>query len=227
MAERLVSIKIVLDRVLRHPLFQDVTLETVIDYTVDFLRIVGVPKMFIEKVANIEIINYKGELPDDWHETIQVREFDSKIVFRYATDTFHMSESKMDMSDYTFKIQGDYIYTSLEEGILEMSYLAMSVDECGYLMVPENSNLLRALEAYIKKQHFTILFDMNKISGQALQQARQDYAWAVGSAEADMNRLDLSKAESFFNSFRTLILRDSEFANSFRESGTKELLRRH
>lgn len=227
MAERLVSIKIVLDRVLRHPLFQDVTLETVIDYTVDFLRIVGVPKMFIEKVANIEIINYKGELPDDWHETIQVREFDSKTVFRYATDTFHMSESKMDMVDYTFKIQGDYIYTSLEEGVLEMSYLAMSVDECGYLMVPENSNLLRALEAYIKKQHFTILFDMNKISGQALQQARQDYAWAVGSAEADMNRLDLSKAESFFNSFRTLILRDSEFANSFRESGTKELWKRH
>lgn len=227
MSEKLVSIKIVLDRILRHPLFQDITLETVIDYSIDFLRIVGVPKMFTEKVTTIEIQNYKGILPNDWYDTIQIREEKSKRVLRHSTDTFHLSENKTQVSDLTFKIQGDYIYTSLEEGVLEMSYRAIMVDECGFLMVPENSNVLRALEAYIKKQWFTILFDMNKISGQSLQQAQQDYAWAVGSAEADMNRLDLSKAESFFNSFRTLILRDSEYDNSFRESGTKEMIRRH
>ena len=227
MAERLVSIKIVLDRILRHPLFQDITLETVVDYTVDFLRIVGVPKMFEEKVAPIYIQNYKGLIPNDWHETIQIRDEKTKATYRHATDTFHMSENKVPLSDLTFKIQGDYVYTSTKEATLEMSYMAMSMDECGYLLVPENSNLLRALEAYIKKQWFTILFDMGKISGQSLQQAQQDYAWAVGSAEADMNRLDLSKAESFFNSFRTLVIRDSEFNNSFRESGTKERWKRH
>lgn len=227
MAERLVSIKIVLDRILRHPLFQDITLETVVDYTIDFLRIVGVPKMFAEKVAPIYIENYKGLIPNDWHETIQIRDEKTKAVYRHATDTFHMSENKVPLSDLTFKIQGDYVYTSTEEATLEMSYMAISTDDCGYLLVPENSNLLRALEAYVKKQWFTILFDMGKISGQALQQAQQDYAWAVGSAEADMNRLDLSKAESFFNSFRTLVIRDSEFNNSFRESGTKERWKRH
>lgn len=212
---------------MRHPLFQDITYETVVDYSVDFLRIVGIPRMFTDKVAEIEVSNYKGMLPLDWNDTIQVRELDSKRVLRYATNTFHMSDNKVNISDSTFTIQGDYIYTSMLEGVLEMSYRAISVSDCGDLLIPENSNFYRALEAYIKKQWFTILFDMGKISGASLSVAQTDYAWAVGAAEAEFMRLDLSRAESFFNSFRTLLVRDTEFNNSFRENGTKEIIRRH
>jgi hypothetical protein len=41
-----ISIKVIIDRLLRHPLLQDLTFEAAIDYTVDFMRLVGVPKMF-------------------------------------------------------------------------------------------------------------------------------------------------------------------------------------
>ena len=70
MAEQYNNIRIILDRIMRHPLLQDISFETVVDYTVDFLRIVGVPRMFTNKVKVIEISNYRGALPCDWYETI-------------------------------------------------------------------------------------------------------------------------------------------------------------
>ena len=52
-----ISIKIILDKLLRHPLLRDLTLETVVDLTIDFMRIVGTPKMFIEKTEILNIVN--------------------------------------------------------------------------------------------------------------------------------------------------------------------------
>ena len=52
-----ISIKIILDKLLRHPLLRDLTLETVVDLTIDFMRIVGAPKMFIEKTEILNIVN--------------------------------------------------------------------------------------------------------------------------------------------------------------------------
>ena len=108
-----------------------------------------------------------------------------------------------------------------------MSYKALPVDGDGIPLIPDNSVFYRALEAYVKKNWFTILFDLGKISHQSLQLAQQDYAWAVGACETEFHRLDLSRSESFFNSFSTLLIRSSEFENNYRNLGTKEHLRRH
>lgn len=227
MSERYTSIKIVLDRLLRHPLMQDLTLETAVDYIVDFMRIVGVPRMFVEKVSTIQITSHKGKIPCDWYNTIQVKDCNNKKCLRYATDNFMLSEKMPVSADSTFMIQGNYIYTSIKEGEIEMSYSAIDTDEDGFPMIPDNSVFLRAVEEYIKKQWFTILFEMGKVPQQVLQAVEQRYAWAVGACETEFQRMDLSKAESFFNSFRTLIVRDHEFRKGFTNNGTKEMIKIH
>lgn len=79
-------------------------------YTVDFIRIIGMPPMFIEKTAKLKIENYRAKLPCDFHEMIQVRTNYEKCghyvggVFRHSTDNFHMSEVKQDTPDLTYKI---------------------------------------------------------------------------------------------------------------------------
>jgi hypothetical protein len=165
MADQYVNVRIILDKIMRHPLLQDLNFETVVDYTVDFMRIVGVPRMFKNKVATIEISNYRGALPCDWYETIQIRDPETYETYRYASDVFHISENKTPEVDYTFMTQGNLIYTSLEEGEIEMAYQAIETDNDGFPVIPDNSNFQRALEGYIKKQYFTIMFDMGKISG--------------------------------------------------------------
>lgn len=225
MAEQFISIKVVLDKLHRHPLLSDVSLETTVDYCIDLMRIVGVPRMFMDKIATVTIVDYKGPLPDDYVELIQVRNGWSPL--RHSSDTFHLSSQRTDdalVIDDTFIIQGGYIQSTIESGELEISYRAIATDDFGLPMIPDNSNFTRALEAYIKVQHYSILFDLGKIQGAVLQKAQQDYAWAVGSLETDMRRLDLSKAEAFFNSFRTLFIRDNEFYHGWKNDGGKQIL---
>ena len=50
-------------------------------------------------------------------------------------------------------------------------------------MIPENSSFERALELYIKKKVFTVLFDLGKISQVVYNNTQQEYAWAVGDCQ--------------------------------------------
>lgn len=229
MAEQQQSIKVIFDKVTRHPLLQDIPVETMVDYSIDFMRIIGVPQMFEEKVKQIEVTDYRAPLPCDYYQMNQVRATDlagnSLGVFRYASDSFHFSEAKPTYSDYTYKIQGNIIYLSIETGIIEVAYQAISTDSEEYPLIPDNSSFTRALETYIKKQQFTILYDLGKINRAVYEQAAQDYAWAVGDCQTEFNRLSVDKAESFFNSWRTLIIRPSEHKHGFVHNGTQERLK--
>lgn len=226
MAETYVNIRYILDRVMEHPLLRDINFEQVVAYTVDFMRIVGVPSIFTEKTEIITIKDYRALLPCDYHQMIQVRKINGP-TFRYSTDSFHLSDCKdcHQPSDLTYKIQGGVIFTSIREGDIEMAYEAIAVDEDGYPLLPDNSSFIRALELYIKKRWFTILFDLGKIQPAVLQNVQQEYAWAVGDCQTEFNRLSLDKAESFFNSWSTLIVRANEHYYGFKNNGSKERLK--
>lgn len=220
MAEQYINIKVVLDRILRHPLMQDLSLETAVDYTIDFMRIVGTPRMFTEKVVRITIDKYRALLPCDYYQTIQVR-IPGGHALVYSTDSFHMSNKG---NSSTYKIQGNIIYTSIESGELELAYLAISTDADGYPLLPDNSSFTRALELYIKKQWFTILFDLGKITSAVLQNTQQEYAWAVGDCQSEFNRMSIDQMEAFSNSWRTMILRDHQHSSGFIGDGTRQTL---
>ena len=229
MAEQQQSIKVIFDKIMRHPLLQDLSIETIVDYSIDFMRIVGVPSMFEEKVEKTEVINYRASLPCDYYQMIQIRALDPNYnilgAFRYSSDSFHMSNTKPEYADYSYKVQGNIIYLSVPNGLIEIAYQAIPIDSDGYPLIPDNSSFTRALEAYIKKQHFTILFDLGKIGNGPLAQVQQDYAWAVGDCQSEFNRLTIDKAESFYNSWRTLIIRSSEHRTGFLHNGTQEKLK--
>lgn len=221
MAKQYTSIKVVLDKILRHPLLQDISLETAVDYTIDFMRIVGSPGMFTEKVENVKVCKYRALLPNDFYQVIQIKTSGGHML-RSTTDSFHLEGNS---SDLTYKIQGGIIYTSFEEGDIILAYMAIQTDDDGYPLIPDNSSFTRALESYIKKQWFTILFDLGKIQPAVLQNAQQDYAWAVGDCQSEFGRLTIDEMESFTNSYRTMILRTNEHANGFATLGKKETLK--
>lgn len=236
--EKTVNIRVIADRITRHPLLRDIPFETILDYTIDFIRIVGCPKLFMERTQVLHVHKWAALLPCDYVSMIQVRtakEVDgieprhrSHVAYRYASDSFHMSEHKPGIgrygTDLTYKIQGSVIFTSTEDTDIEIAYHAIATDGEGYPLLPDNSSFLRALEAYVKKQHFTILFDLGKLQPAILQNAQQEYAWAVGDCETEFHRLSLDKAESLFNSWRTLLIRDNEHRSGFINNGAKEYI---
>lgn len=226
MAETYTTIKQVLDNLMQHPLLQDLSLERAVNYTAHFINIVGAPRIFETKNEVVSVSNYRAQLPCDYGTMVQVKLKGSQGgIFRYSQDSFHYSDDKSMSIDLTYKIQGGYIYTSIAEGDLELVYEAIATDEEGYPLVPENSSFIRALEAYIKLQQFTILFDLGKLQAGVFQNAQQQYAWAVGDCQTEFNRLSLDKAESFFNSWNTLLLRTSQHSKGFVNNGRKENLK--
>ena len=87
MATRVTSIKVILDRILRNPIFSGLDYEAVVDYYIDFVGIVGVPDLFEDKMATLDITNYRATLPTDFMEPTQI--LISGIPARHATDTLH------------------------------------------------------------------------------------------------------------------------------------------
>lgn len=226
---RYISLKQVLDDVLDHPLLKDVSFERAVNHTVHFIRKVGMPKAFNEKTELVTIENYRGLLPCDLDSIIQVRTHnecgDTYRVFRYSTDSFHMSDNKQDSYDLTYKVQGNIIFTSMKDGIIEIAYRALAVDSEGYPMIPDSSSYIDALELYIKKKCFNVLFDTGKISPQVYNQVCQDYAWAVGQAQSDLVRLSIDEMQSLTNSLNTLVVRVNEHSRGFVNNGSMEKMR--
>lgn len=222
MSAQYINIRKILDSIMRHPLLQDITLETAVDYTIDFMRIVGASEMFIEKTNIIEITKYRGALPVDFHQMIQVRDTkNGKPTFIYSGDSFHMSDDKGTLVNLTYKLQGNIIYTSIEEGEIEIAYYAINVDDCGYPLLPDNSSFTRALESYIKKQWFTILFDLGKISPAVLQNTQQEYAFNVGQCQNDMIRPSIDQMESICKTWRNLLVLPNEHSTGFKNLEVK------
>lgn len=225
------SIKHILDDLLSHPLLQKVSLERAVNYTVHFLRIVGCPNIFEEKIERVKIENHRGKLPCDLYKILQVRnsglERTMKDIYTYSSDNFHYAFDKDAEKDNTYKVQGGVIFTSLKNGIIEIAYQAMKVDEDGYPLIPDDSSFINALELYIKKQVFTTLFDTGKLTAQVYNNVLQEYSWAVGQASTSLIKPTIDQMEALTNSLNTLIPRTTEHSTGFRHNNKRERIKVH
>ena len=50
-----ISIKQILDDLLEHNLLKDLSLERVVNYAVEFMKIVGMPKIYTDKIAELQL----------------------------------------------------------------------------------------------------------------------------------------------------------------------------
>ena len=231
-----ISLKVVMDDILDHPMMQGVTYERVINYAVHFLRILCVSPIFEDKIEVLKVEDYRALLPCDFYKMNQVRIYKSNRTdnstpytktYRYSTDTFHNSDIHNNNVELTYKIQGNIIYTSNETCDLEISYQAIKVDDEGYPMIPDDSAYINAFEQYVKLQWFTRLFDLGKIQPAVLQNVQQEYDWAVGQAHAHLLMPTVDEMESISNSWNTLLARTNEHRRGFISNGSKELWRVH
>lgn len=216
----------ILSRVMRHPLLTDLNLETAIQYTLDFFAAMGLPNIYADKVTTICIDNYRGVLPCDLIAINQVRLARNGVCLRAMTDSFNGTHPE-DKGELSFKTQGSVIFTSFKDGDIEISYKAISTDDDGLPLLPDNPIFLKALELYIKKEWFTILFDMGKISPAVLQNTQQEYAFKAGQCNNEFMIPSVSEMESITRMLNTLVPRVSDFKKSFRHLGDTEYLKLH
>lgn len=214
-------------------MLRDIPFETVVEYTVDFIQLIGTPAIYNEKTTIVEIRDWRGALPCDFDKMIQVRvaanqhsgRYDncsaviSRPVFRKSDHSFHMSDFRPDVllqaMDLKYKTQGMVIFTSTKDLDVEIAYRAFAVDDEGFPLLPDNASFLRGLEAYIKMKWFEIKFEEGTLPQQVMDRVDREYCWAVGDAQSEFSRMSLDDAQTLFASFKTLLPRNNEHWKEF------------
>jgi hypothetical protein len=240
------SIRRVLDELTDHPMLTDLTLEQAVRYALKFISKHGYACLYQDKIEDVDIHDFRGVLPCDRISINQVREKKSGICLRSMTDTFYPPvgprphneppcppnpynphRSSMVHPEFSFKTQNRIIYTSFPEGIVEISYKAIPVDEDGFPLLLQNESYLDALEAYISMKTLRNKFRQGKIAAAVYQDAQQEYAFAAATLQAEFNTPSISEMQSISNYMTSLIPRTMEFDKAFRDLGDREYIRRH
>lgn len=207
-----ISIDTVANRILRHPLLKDLNYEDIIFYTVDVLKLINIPRSYIEKSKCLPVIDYKAKLPND---NLNVKSVDyisrgGNIPMVIATDSLHNHLDKIgdrNSSMYTYSINNGMIKLNQKNGEVFVVYDSIKCDENGIPMIPDNINVEKAIENYIKVQVFTMLADLNKISFNSVDRAEQDYSWYIGKAQtAFQGFINDDDLESYLRDIKKLFL---------------------
>jgi hypothetical protein len=238
------NIRRVLDDLLEDTHMENLTLEQVVKHTIRFIGKHGYPKLYQDKQEDVEIHEFRGVLPCDLVSINQVRDKRTRICLRSMTDTIYPPEGKHDdcppighplghpighydhiHPELAFKTQGRIIYTSFPEGLLEIVYKAIPLDEDGFPLLIDNESYLDALEAYISMNVLRNKFRQGKIAAAVYQDAQQVYAVAARELMTEMSTPSLSEMESISRMLTTMIKPTPHFDNGFRKEGDRAYIR--
>lgn len=225
-----ISIGNILWKVLKQPIVQDLKYEDAAEYAVEYLRLIGAPLSFEDKVERLKLNNYKTLLPSN---LINIRgvmysdsECDGGIAMRYASDIYHTDNNNCS-AEFTYISQNNVLTTSIKEGYINLSYSALSTDEFGYPLVPDNESFKMGLEYYIIHRTLEGLWSMGKITDKVFQYYEQKRHYYSAQATNSMTIKNLDQMETMLNSINRLIIDVNPQKTFYKNFGDKEIIKRH
>lgn len=272
-----ISIKSVIDRVMRNPLCQDIPYESSILWAIDVIRLIGSASFMQRKVMRLGIEGYRCTRPEDMIYMQQARRVvrnwnsdksyptwtfipaDPNTIDSYpedgvwsypsvnivenpqivgeeyqemfeATDPFHEFYKKSNMDGIapynSYKFNGNYIYTSFEEGTVDIAYDGIMLDEDGVPMIPNDPTIEKAIENYIKSQYFGILADLGKDTVRAYERAEKEYCWYIGQAQSHASILSIDGREALSNTMNQMFNNDRHHGSFYRNMAYPEKMKK-
>jgi hypothetical protein len=228
---KLISIGNILWRVMRQPIAAELSYEQAAEFALEFIRLVGAPLAYIDKVESLELVEYKAIIPSNLIDVRGVRYTgpdgcQEGTAMRYATDLYHLSDKNGHPTELTYVLQNCILTASIKGGFIEISYRAIATDESGYPMVPDNESFKMGLEYYILHRFVEPLWTMGKIQDKVFQYYEQKRHWYLGQAASSMIVQGPDQLESIMNGLNRLIIQDQSFDTFYRNFGEKERLKR-
>jgi hypothetical protein len=228
-----VSVGNILWKVLKQPVVQDLKYEDAAEYAVEYLRLIGAPLAFEDKVNRIKLNNYKSSLPPN---LINIRgiqysecECEGGIAMGYASDIYHTAINNCEYSgqEYTYITQNNIITTSMKDGWINISYSALATDEFGYPLIPDNESFKVGLEYYIIHRTLEGLWSMGKITDKVFQYYEQKRHYYSAQATNSMAIKNMDQMETMFNALNRMIIDVNPQQTFYKNFGIKEIIKQH
>lgn len=231
-----ISVGNILWKVLKQPIVQDLKYEDAAEYAIEYLRLIGAPLAFEDKVERIKLSNYKGLLPSNLINLKGIEYSDSEcdggIAMRYASNIYHtdINNDKGHLNsyqEYTYITQNNVITTSMKDGWINISYSALATDEFGYPLIPDNESFKVALEYYIIHRTLEGLWSMGKITDKVFQYYEQKRHYYSAQATNSMTIKNMDQMETMFNAINRMILDVNPQETFYKNFGIKEVIKKH
>lgn len=228
-----VSIGNILWKVLKQPIVQDLKYEDAAEYAIEYLRLIGAPLAFEDKVIRIKLSNYKGMLPPN---VISLRgiaysdcECDGGIAMRYASDIYHtdINGCESGFQEYTYITQNNVVTTSMKDGWINLSYSAIATDDFGYPLIPDNESFKVGLEYYIIHRMLEGLWSMGKITDKVFQYYEQKRHYYSAQATNSMTIKNMDQMETMMNAVNRMIIDTHPQETFYKNFGVKEVIQKH
>jgi hypothetical protein len=221
-------------KIMKNPLATELAYEECAEYALEFIKLLGAPVVYENKTIVLNLETYKAELPCDLLYINGVRYLTSEltksggIALREATNIYHLDPNEFrNDSEFTYSIQKGIIFTSRENGCVQIAYTAIATDEYGYPLIPDYETFIIAMEYYILSRYLEPLWLMGKITDKAFEYIQQKRYFYTPSAFTGLQMPGVDKMESLMNTINRLIINTSNHKNFFKNAGEKEIIRKH
>ena len=233
-----VDVSFVIERVYRDYGFDlEIKYDEVIEWVWDIISLIGAPQPLTDKVSDgsanmpvpIEIVSNRGDLPNDVHSVYLAREYESKMPMICKSSSFlrDMEQVFVAESQLTYTLNNNYIFTSFEEGQVELHYKAFPTNSLGMPMIPDDIKFVMAAQAYIAERIGFRLWMQDHLTRDKYQKLEQERLWYIGAAGTKAQIPSLDEMEGIKNRFLRLRVHTDLHDASFVYSVNSERLILH
>ena len=179
-ANNLVSIKLIADRLMRNPLCKDIGYEFIVDNTIQLLRILDAPSIYVTRRESLDVVNYRALKPIDMIRVESIVRTDNgspvplQATEYIAQEFMNEGVNTPTRPEETYSFNSKHINVNFESGKINIIYKSIATDEECYPLVLDNETLLRCIESYVKYRWYDIMNDMDMLSDRKLSKAESD-----------------------------------------------------
>jgi hypothetical protein len=230
MIYQLQSIKILVSEVVSNLALGDreINYQDMYSWIADGLKHIGAYYQFTHKTADIEIEDYKGELPCDFYAMVRYmgsnQSTDSIFSNSYLIGDSDTTVENTSNNTNNYKINHNIITVGFREGTFSIQYLAFPLDDEGLPMVPDNEEYRNAL-------YWKIIFHLGMQGYEFKNKKLNDIEYTGNkwnrlkiSARAEAYMPDQQGYEELKNGYLKLIPTNNDFSRRFVNTNKPENL---
>lgn len=128
-------------------------------------------------------------------------------------------------SNYTYQINGNYIFTGITNVTIEVAYRAFPMWEDNTPKIPDDPKVVRMITLFIAEKIAFKLMLQDKLSERKWGFIKDELEWAVGSAQNRMKMPNEDEMENIKNSQMRLRPRPNQWSSGFKNMNTRESIK--
>lgn len=228
-----ISLDVIANKIYKNPLLKDINYEDIIDHALSVIKLIKVPGVYSEESCYKDIVDHKVSVPKN---ALNIKSVDYCIGNKLCpmVESTYSSANQIDKIktnknhsyiniNHSYSINNQIIKTSCSSGKIFIVFDTIKVDKDDIPMIPDSEALLKAIEANIKVQVYTVLADLQKVSERTLNRAEQEYAWYIGKAQTEFQGFNNEDSmESFLNGYKRTFISEDEHRNRYAGESVKQ-----